>query len=162
MAADVTKKNTVLSLYERCRRLPLGDRLFTTIVARRAPYFRSISPYIVALTPGSCEVLVKKAKPVLNHIGTMHVIAIINGLEMAMGVMAEASIPEGLRWIPKGMNVDYTAKAATDIRCLASLDQAHWRPGDVDVDVVALDAGGEPVVKGKIRLWITERRARAD
>lgn len=161
MTTDDTKKNTVLALYERCRRLPFGDRLFTTIVARRAPYFRSISPHIVTLTSGSCEVLVKKAKPVLNHIGTVHVIAIINGLEMAMGVMAEASIPIGLRWIPKGMTVEYTAKAATDIRCLASLDQSQWRPGDVDVDVVALDAGGEPVVKGEIRLWITEKRARA-
>jgi acyl-coenzyme A thioesterase PaaI-like protein len=161
MTADTTSKNSVLALYERCRRLPFGDRLFTTIVARRAPYFRSISPHIVSLTPGACEVLVKKARPVLNHIGTVHVIAIVNGLEMAMGVMAEASIPAGLRWIPKGMNVNYTAKAGTDIRCLARLDQSAWRPGEVDVDVVAQDADDEPVVKGTIRLWISEKPARS-
>ena len=149
--------NYVLKLRDRCWRLPWGKRIFSRFVAGRAPYFRSISPLITDLSPGRCEVLVPKTRAVENHIGTVHVIAIVNGLEMAMGVMAEASIPRHLRWIPKGMTVDYTAKAGTDIRCVAELEPPAWRPGDVDVDVVAVDAGGVPVVRGTIRLWITEK-----
>lgn len=153
--------NYVLKLRDRCSRLPYGKRIFSSLVARRAPYFTSISPLITDLVPGRCEVLVRKTRAVQNHIGTVHVIAIVNGLEMAMGVMAEASIPGHLRWIPKGMTVDYTAKAQTDIRCVAELDAEAWQPGDLDVPVVARDSGGEAVVRGVIRLWITEKQKAA-
>ncbi len=153
--------NYVLKLRDRCWRLPYGKRIFSSLVARRAPYFTSISPLITDLVPGRCEVLVRKTRAVQNHIGTVHVIAIVNGLEMAMGVMAEASIPWHLRWIPKGMTVDYTAKAQTDIRCVAELDAEAWQPGDLDVPVVARDSGGEAVVRGVIRLWVTEKQKAA-
>jgi acyl-coenzyme A thioesterase PaaI-like protein len=151
--------NYVLKLRDRCWRLPYGKRIFSSLVARRAPYFKTISPLITDLAPGRCEVLVAKTRAVQNHIGTVHVIAIVNGLEMAMGVMAEASIPAGLRWIPKGMTVDYTAKAGSDIRCIAELEPEAWAPGDVDVRVVAMGAGEEPVVRGTIRLWITKKQS---
>jgi hypothetical protein len=99
----------------------------------------------------------KKRKKVLNHIKTVHVIAICNGLEMAMGVMAEASIPKHLRWIPKGMSLDYTAKADSDIRCVAKVNPEDWRPGDMFVTVTAYDKSNIVVVQGKIKLWISEK-----
>jgi hypothetical protein len=94
---------------------------------------------------------------VFNHIKTVHVIAICNGLEMAMGVMAEASIPKHLRWIPKGMSVDYTAKAGSDIRCVASVKAEDWQPGDMMVNVTAYDVNDVVVVSGTIKLWISEK-----
>ncbi len=39
-----------------------------------------------------------------------------------MGALAEASVPAGKRWIPKGMEVAYTAKATSDITCIAETD----------------------------------------
>jgi hypothetical protein len=85
------------------------------------------------------------------------VIAICNGLEMAMGTMAEASIPAHLRWIPKGMSVDYTAKAGTDILCVAEVTPEQWQVGDMLVDVKAYDTNGVVVVQGHIKLWISEK-----
>jgi len=102
-------------------RWPLGRRAFSAYGARYAPYFKTISPLINMLEPNRCEVLIKKRKRVENHIGTVHVIAIANGLEMAMGFMAEASIPKHLRWIPKGMELSYPNKAASDIVCRATV-----------------------------------------
>ena len=61
-----------------------------------------------------------------NHIGTVHAIALCNGLEAAMGALAEATIPEDKRWIPKGMEVAYTAKATSDITCIAETDAEQW------------------------------------
>lgn len=87
----------------------------------------------------------------------MHVIAICNGLEMAMGFMAEASIPQHLRWIPKGMQVHYSAKAETDVLCKVQIPAALWQVGDIQVPVEALDSNGNQVVSGVITLWITER-----
>lgn len=84
-------------------------------------------------------------------------IAICNGLEMAMGVMAEASIPAHLRWIPKGMTVDYTAKAGSNIRCEAKVKQEDWQPGDMLVNITAYDEDNIVVVQGTIKLWISEK-----
>ena len=114
--------NKTLSLYNKLAKYPFGKKIFSIIIGRVAPYFSTISPNIVELVPNKCSCLIQKHKKVFNHIKTVHVIAICNGLEMAMGVMAEASIPSHLRWIPKGMTVDYTAKAGSDIKCVATVN----------------------------------------
>lgn len=51
--------------------------------------------------PNHCEVVIPKRRSVQNHIGTVHAIAMCNGLEMAMGGLAESTIPpSSKRWIP--------------------------------------------------------------
>ena len=153
----MTQINKTLSTYNKCAKYPFGKKIFSIIVSRVAPYFATISPKISELVPNQCTCLIKKKKKVFNHIKTVHVIAICNGLEMAMGVMAEASIPKHLRWIPKGMTVDYTAKAGSDIRCVAKVNQEDWQPGDMLVRITAYDENNIVVVKGNIKLWISEK-----
>ena len=149
--------NRVLSLYKKASRWPLGRRLFSAYGASRAPFFKSISPLITVLESNRCEILIKKRKRVQNHIGTVHAIAVANGLEMAMGFMAEASIPKHLRWIPKNMNIAYTNKALTDITCKAKVSADAWQIGDMSVPVEAIDTEGKVVVTGEILLWISEK-----
>lgn len=150
--------NYLLNLYEKATRLPAGKRLFSMIFARKAPYFATISPVINQLRPDFCEVTFKKRRAVENHIHTVHVIAICNALEAAMGAMAEASIPSHLRWIPKGMEVDYTAKATSDIRATAEVAPGAWENGpEVPVTVKAMRDDGTVVVEGRIHLWVTEK-----
>ena len=151
-------QNYLLKLYNRMQKLPMGDRLFSMVACRKAPYFATIKPLITKLVPGECHCFIKKRRGVENHIKTMHVIAICNGLEMAMGFMAEASIPKNLRWIPKGMSLDYTAKAGSDIRCEAVLPNNEWREGDLLVDVTAYDDNDVVVVKGTIKLWVSAKK----
>lgn len=149
--------NKVLNIFKNITKYPFGHKIFSMIVARKAPYFSTIKPLVTTLKPNYCECLIKKHKRVENHIQTVHVIAICNGLEMAMGIMAEASIPKHLRWIPKGMNVNYVAKANSNIRCIATLEPEQWKTGDLLVPVKALDENDVVVVSGEIRLWITEK-----
>ncbi|RKF17386.1 DUF4442 domain-containing protein [Alginatibacterium sediminis] len=153
-------KNYVLAIYHRFQKFPFGQQLFSLYAARRAPYFQSISPLVTSLKENYCECLIKKRKKVTNHIGTVHVIAICNGMELAMGFMAEASIPKHLRWIPKGMQVDYTAKAASDVRCIAKVNPEQWQVGELVVPIEALDTDGVCVVRGSITLWVTEKPQR--
>jgi len=80
-------KNYILNTYNKFMKLPFGKKLFSWYSARRAPYFSTVSPLISDIKPNYCEVLISKRKAVENHIGTVHVIAICNGLEMAMGFM---------------------------------------------------------------------------
>jgi acyl-coenzyme A thioesterase PaaI-like protein len=149
----------LLNVYRQVNRLPAGDRIFSRLFTHRAPYFATVRPRFVALRPGYAELVIRKRRRVLNHIKTVHVIAICNGLEAAMGALAEASIPRHKRWIPKGMEVSYTAKAVSDITCTAQTDPAAWTSDehDVPVRVKAVREDGTTVVEGVIRLWVTDR-----
>src|SRR5690554_733903 len=144
--------NYLLALREKCLTLPFGERIFSFMFARKAPYFKSIRPHITQLRENYCELRFKKRRAVQNHIGTVHAIALCNGLEMAMGALAEASIPKGLRWIPKGMTVTYTAKADSAIRIVAKTDPQAWQIGDFPAQVQDFRADGRLVIEGKIRI----------
>lgn len=150
----------VLDLWRLTTRLPGGDRLFSRAFAFRAPYFGSVRPRFTVVEPNRAELVVRDRRRVHNHLGTVHAIALCNGLEAAMGALAEASVPRGRRWIPKGMEVSYTAKAAGDVTCVAETDPTAWSGGDPDVPVRVHGrlADGTVVVEGTIRLWVTEKK----
>ena len=152
---------SVISLWNTARRLPWGDRLFSRVFAFRAPYFGSIRPRFTVIEPNHAELVIPKRRAVQNHLGTVHAIALCNGLEAAMGALAEASIPSSKRWIPKGMDVSYTAKAVSDITCIAETDPEQWTGDDPDVPVRVRGVrdDGTTVVDGVIRLWVTEKPA---
>jgi acyl-coenzyme A thioesterase PaaI-like protein len=150
---------SVLTLWKTLNRLPRGDRLFSFAFTRKAPYFATIKPRFTVIEPNRAELVIPKRRRVHNHLGTVHAIALCNGLEAAMGALAEATIPADKRWIPKGMTVAYTAKATSDITCIAETDPAQWATDDPDlpVRVRGVRDDGEVVVEGEIRLWVTAR-----
>ena len=151
---------SVLQLWTTLSRLPRGERVFSYAFARKAPYFATVRPRFTVVEPNRAELVVPKRRRVHNHLGTVHAIALCNGLEAAMGALAEASIPADKRWIPKGMTVAYTAKATSDITCVAETDAAQWAGDDPDVPVRVrgVREDGEVVVEGEIRLWVTSRK----
>lgn len=149
----------VLTLWNTARRLPLGERVFSRAFAFRAPYFATIRPRFTVIEPDHAELVIRDRRRVHNHLGRVHAIALCNGLEAAIGALAEASIPAGRRWLPKGMEVAYTAKADSDITCVAETDPEQWTSGDPDlpVRVRGVRTDGTVVVEGVIRLWVTEK-----
>ncbi len=156
--AGVRADNATLAAWKRLNRYPGGKTLFSKFVDFKAPYFGSVGAVVEVLEPNYAQLKLRKRRAVQNHIGTVHVIAICNMLEKAMGVCAEASIPRHLRWIPKGMTLEYPAKAATDLTGTAEIDPARWTPGELPVAVTAYDESRAVVVRGTILLWISERK----
>jgi hypothetical protein len=154
----VRADNATLAAWNRLAPYPGGKYLFSKLVDFKAPYFGSAGAVIEVLEPNYARLRLRKRSAVQNHIGTVHVIAICNMLEKAMGVCAEASIPPGLRWIPKGMILEYPAKAATDLTGVARIDPANWAPGELPVAVTAYDRDQAVVVRGTILLWISEKK----
>jgi acyl-coenzyme A thioesterase PaaI-like protein len=154
----------VLSLWRTASTLPVigrpvGTRVFSLAFGQKAPYFHSIRPRFTVLEPNRAELVIPKRRAVQNHIGTVHAIALCNGLEAAMGALAEATIPADKRWIPKGMEVSYTAKATSDITCIAETDPEQWTSDDPDlpVRVKGVRDDGTVVVEGIIKLWVTPK-----
>ncbi len=150
----------VLDLWKKTSALPLGDRIFSTVFSQKAPYFASIRPRFTVIEPHRAELVIRKRRRVLNHIGTVHAIALCNGLEAAMGALAESSIPPDRRWIPRGMEVTYTAKADSDITCIAETDPEQWTADasegyDLPVHVRGVRQDGAVVIEGVITLWVS-------
>ncbi len=145
-------------LYRKLSDKPLGTKAFGLGFVLKAPYFGSVRPQVVTMEPNSGVVRIRKRRAVQNHIGTIHAIAVANGLEAAMGLLCEATTPKGMRWIPKGIQLDYLAKVPTDVRCEAQTDPADWAkepPFQVDVRCTARLADGTEVVRGVIPVWVT-------
>ncbi|MEO7421333.1 MAG: hotdog fold domain-containing protein [Ornithinibacter sp.] len=139
---------------------PFGARIFSAMFARKAPYFRTVRPQVREVRPHHAELSIRKRKAVQNHIGTVHAIAVCNGLEAAMGLLAEATTPAGHRWIPKGMEVAYLAKSTTDLLCVAETDPQDWTDvGDVPVRVRAVRTDGTVVVAGVITIYVSEKKS---
>jgi acyl-coenzyme A thioesterase PaaI-like protein len=152
-------RSAVLVAWRRLSRLPGGKWLFSRIVCRRAPYFASIWPSFTELRPGRAEVRIRKRRAVLNHLGTVHAIAMCNMAELAAGTVTDVTIPDTHRWIPKGMTVEYLQKAATDLRAVAELEflPALGDSAEIPVTVDVFDANGEAVLRAIIRMWLSRK-----
>ena len=149
----------VLRLWQRCGRVPRGAWLFSWLFGRKAPYFASIRPRFTVVEPHHVELVIPDRRRVHNHLGTLHAIALCNGLEAAMGALAEVSIPRDKRWIPKGMEVSYTAKADSPVTCVAETTPEQWAADEPDlpVRVRGVREDGTVVIEGVIHLWVTPR-----
>ncbi|MEM8593354.1 MAG: hotdog fold domain-containing protein [Pseudomonadota bacterium] len=150
---------SIYPLYRKLQRLPVGGNfVFSKLLGAIVPYFSTVRPRFQIMEPGRAVLTIKKRRAVHNHIKTVHVIAICNGLEAAMGMAVEASIPDHLRWLPKGMTVEYPAKANSNIRAEALLDVDDFKPNsNMDVNVTAYRDDGTVVVQGVITIWVTEK-----
>jgi acyl-coenzyme A thioesterase PaaI-like protein len=151
---------SVLSMYRRITRWPAGHWLFSRLVCLKAPYFATIAPRFVALEPGHCEVLIRDRRRVHNHIGTVHAIALCNLAELSAGVMTDATIPADMRWIPKGMTVEYLKKAVGTMRGVAkpgAVVPASGMACEWPVSVEVTDGAGQTVFRARVLMWVSPR-----
>ncbi|XHF34531.1 hotdog fold domain-containing protein [Pseudomonas chlororaphis] len=131
----------------------VGSQAFSQMACQVAPYFNTINPLVTELRAGSAQVQVPFRREITNHLGTVHAIALCNAAELAAGMMTDVSIPAGARWIPKGMTVEYLAKAKTDVTAVANGEALDWQTeGDKIVPVDVHDAEGRKVFTARITM----------
>jgi acyl-coenzyme A thioesterase PaaI-like protein len=144
-------------IFNQLSGLPLGRKLFSWIVCMKAPYFSSISPVFLELTETKCVLLLNKRRKVLNHIGSVHAIAMCNACELAMGMTMQSGLMPHLRWIPKGMTVQYLKKASTDLKVVCEIPYIKKaQPGDVTVLVKVYDLMKQEVMSADIVVYVSE------
>ncbi|WFR73884.1 hotdog fold domain-containing protein [Prescottella defluvii] len=149
--------------YRSWQKLPanrFGRSLFSIGMCARVPFFATVLPTVERMEPGRCEVSAPKWWGVHNHLGTFHAIAACNLAEIAMGMLAEATVPSTHRWIPKAMNVCYLAKAESRLRAGATLDTVPDFDSITDgteltIPVSITDRAGIEVVHADITVWVT-------
>ena len=148
-----------MTMWTKLKDKPFGKWLFARAVCWKAPYFATIAPRFEELKPGYARVSLKKRRAVENHIGTVHAIAACNLAELGAGTMMEASLPANMRWLPKGMSVQYVKKCETDLiaECTAN-DIAEGPARDVVVGVGMKDTLGNLVVHADITMYVSPRK----
>lgn len=157
MTIDTAK--TLLKGFSVLNGLPGGKWLFTKGVCLNAPYFSTIKPKVVDLRKDHCSIEMTKRNSVHNHIKTVHAIAMCNLAEMTMGLIAEVSVPSHLRWLPKAMEVQYLAKAETNLHSTCELAPNCWDSApNVPVTVNIYDTNNVEVMRAVIQLWVTEKK----
>ena len=137
-----------LAMYEQ-----MGNEGFSKTLAEFAPYFSTIDPTFRQLKPGYAELELKNQKKVHNHLGTVHAIAMCNAAELVAGMTTDVSIPEGARWIPQGMTVEYLAKAKTDLTVICDASEVDFtQAGEITVPVTAYDTDEKACFSARITM----------
>ena len=98
----------------------------------------------------------KQRWSVQNHIKTVHAIAVCNLVECTMGLVAEATIPSNLRWLPMGMDIKYhkkcIGKLSASSKIHSSLFQLDSYPGKIDVPVEVFDENKVVVTSANVSI----------
>jgi acyl-coenzyme A thioesterase PaaI-like protein len=153
----------VLHVYRKLSRKPFGQWLFSKLICFKAPYFGSIRPRILLLEPNRGEARITHRRKVTNHLGTVHAIALCNLAEFIGGLTTDVSIPATMRWIPKGMTVQYLKKAAGTMHAVAT---PAFPPHDsaegyeLPMDIAITDPAGDAVFRARIAMWVSPKPVR--
>jgi acyl-coenzyme A thioesterase PaaI-like protein len=158
------KRNTPMlqtaDVLTRLRPLPFGLKVFSRLIALKAPYFATIKPELIELSPGKGVAKLRKRRAVQNHIGTVHAIAMANLCEFIGGVTLEVSLPRTHRWLPKGMNIQYLKKAETNLTATTTFPLGPWPDaGTFNVHVDVHDERGALVVTADIPMHVSLKKA---
>jgi len=154
-------QNQTLSVLRKLKGLPAGLRLFSRLVAFRAPYFSSIHPVFLALEPGYAKARISNRRSVRNHLGTVHAIAMANLCEFVGGTLMEISISPEMRWIPRGMTIRYLALARSDLTAECQIENFDWSCAqDVLLQVYVRDASDTIVSEAEIPMYVSPRTPR--
>lgn len=151
--------NRVLKIYAQLKDKPFGRRIFSYLVARTAPYFKTIRPQVEEIRPNYIKVNLRNRRAVHNHLKAVHAIAMCNLCEFAAGVCMEASIPKHKRWIPIGMQVAYLKIAKTNLSATCDLGQVDWENCEaVECDVPVKNMDGEVVMTALITMKVSDKK----
>jgi len=154
---DGEATNRTLRVFMLLSRFPFGKFIYSKLINYYAPYTGTIRAVVTNLVPGLCTTEMKDRRSIQNHLRTVHAIALCNLCEMTMGLMVDATIPSHLRWIPKGMNVQYVKKARGKLSGRSWIDPDAFAPGDHSIPVEIHDMSGDIVVRADIMLSVTRR-----
>jgi acyl-coenzyme A thioesterase PaaI-like protein len=149
------------SAYDRLRPVPFGRAVLSRGYRFAAPYFLTIPATLDELGPGRAVASMPARPWTRNHLGTVHAIAQCNLAEFAMGALAEATVPDTHRWIPRGMTIDYLTKASGTLVAEATLALPKDLGDKVElpVEIALTDRKGHEVSHAQIRIWVTAKRS---
>jgi acyl-coenzyme A thioesterase PaaI-like protein len=139
----------LLGAWERTRRLPFGNRVFSWFVGWMAPYTGSMGAAVIALEPGFARITLRDRRAVRNHLTSIHAIALANLGELTTGLAVTTALAPGVRGIPVRIGISYHKKARGTITAECRCDPVDplAEPRDQTVTARLVDAEGDVVAE---------------
>jgi acyl-coenzyme A thioesterase PaaI-like protein len=118
----------------------------------RVPYTGNLGASVLSLAPGYCEVKLRDARRLRNHLHSIHAMALANLGEMATGLALVNGLPQDARAILTGFSIDYLKKARGTLlaQCRCSVPVSN-DPADFEVNGEIRDSGGAVVAVVRAR-----------
>ena len=90
------KRPTIADAWARTSKLPFGNRVFSRLIGRMAPYSGSVGATILDLSDGYCRAELRERPEIRNHLRSIHAVALINLGELATGLLYLDPLPHDL------------------------------------------------------------------
>lgn len=147
-------KNPVRELWDRMSMVPGGRTLFSKAIGFMAPYTGTIRPHVAELREGYCRVEMEDRRAVRNHLNSIHAMALTNLSEVASGLATVYSLPDGMRGILTGFQIEYVKKARGTLSAEADvvLPEIDGEE-EFEVPVTTRDDHGEVVTRATAK-WL--------
>jgi acyl-coenzyme A thioesterase PaaI-like protein len=152
---EMRQGNPVRSLWDRLSEMPGGRAIFSKLLGWWAPYTGTIHPEVSELRRGYARVEMADRRGVRNHLDSIHAIALVNLAEVASGLSVTYSLPDDLRGILVGFEIDYRKKARGRLTAEGDvvLPDFDGERRELEVPVVTRDEEGDVVTEATAR-WL--------
>lgn len=139
---------TISSLWATTSRLPLGNRVFSRLIGRIAPYTGTLGATVLELGDGVCRAELRDRGAVRNHLRSLHAVALLNLGELTTGLAVMHAVDGRGRGIVKRLAMDYLKKARGTITATCRVEVPDT-PGTHDLEVQGelTDGQGEVVAR---------------
>lgn len=88
-----------------------GRREFSEALGAMVPYTGSIGAIVRELSPGRAAVELTEHEAILNHLASIHAVALMNLAELTTGLALLPSLGGEVRGILRGLSISYEKKA---------------------------------------------------
>ena len=146
---------TISSAWAKASKLPLGNRVFSRLIGRMAPYTGTIGAVVLELGDGHSVVELQDKPSVRNHLRSVHATALVTLGEMASGLALMSALPPRMRAIVTRLEIDYLKKARGLLTAHGSSPVP--RAGEKAEHIVRasiVDAAGDEVAVVRVT-WLT-------
>ncbi|KAB8039228.1 DUF4442 domain-containing protein [Silvanigrella paludirubra] len=135
--------------WEKLKKIPGGNKIFSTIVSKYIPYTGSVSPLVLSIENGQARVMLKDKRAVRNHLNCIHAIALANVGEFSTGLCLISQLPKTAMAILVKIEVEYLKKARGNLISESLFQYASTTKNNEDLRITAnvLDEKNEIVTK---------------
>jgi acyl-coenzyme A thioesterase PaaI-like protein len=149
--------------WETWRSRPYGRQIFSRLMGFVVPYTGTIRPLVLELGPGHARVQMQDRRIVRNHLRSVHAIALMNLGEFTTGLAFSYALPEGARFILKGLSIEFLKKARGTVtaECNCVVPETVERSEHV-IESAIHDASGDVVARVRAQWLLGPAEARTE